>query len=718
MALVVGSKGAARAEGISGYFDLTYSHFNSETRDAVGGTTKVDSGAFIQRYNLALSKTFFPTVTMAASGLFDRIDSSTETDGVKSDASNTRIQPYVSLTLNTPLIMVQGTYLLTEEKAKSNGVSSPTFYRQQAGGSLGYRPDRFPSLNLQYTQSENYDSSRSVRDTVDDVLNVNSLYSPVKDLQLTYAGTFDDFKDKLVNNEFQTRTNSGTVQYSSRWWKNRLTFYGNYNLTQRSTEVTTSGKGEIPFLRSPFAGLVGLSDTPALVALLPNPALIDGNTTVPAGIDIGLFPPGPESARPRNIGLDFVVDTEVNTLYVWVDKKLPINVSTTYAWDIYTSLNNQDWTLRQTVTPAPFGAFDNRFEINFQNVTARYIKVVTRPLAQLPPPTVEDPDPTIFRNIQVTELQAYLRVAAQSVSGKTSITTQFLNLDARVRLLDVPSVYYEVTYFRNQASPNPPTSILTNALSSNHQINRVLSGSWRVSREDNDSERGLRVTYNYYASLIAVPLPTLSHNLNFSGRSEEFEGRKADSNSVFLFNSAELYKGINVNLSGGINRATSETGVKNESTQWSFGASLIPHRTLNVNMSYSSTNGKQSGGNQPDKENKSSAGEISVSFTPFPTLFLFGDWAVFRQTGQPTDLTQNYTLAWSPFPGGTLHFNFPYTETRRSSNDQKDRAFSPNILWNITSRTSFSVSYAWQRSETPLQEFQQNGFVTNLRANF
>jgi hypothetical protein len=614
--------------------------------------------------------------------------------------------------------MLQGTYLLSGEKAKSNGVSSPTFYRQQTGGSFGYRPDGFPSLNLQYTQSENYDASRSLRDTVDDVLNVNSRYSPVKDLQLTYMGTFDDFKDKLVNNEIRTRTNSGTVQYSGSGWKNRLTYYGNYNLSQRATEVTTSGKGEILFLRSPFAGLAGLSDTPALIALPPNPALIDGNTTGPAGIDIGLFPPGPDSGRPRNIGLDFVVDTEVNTLFVWVDKKLPLNVSTTYTWDIYTSQNNQDWTLRQTVTPAPFGAFDNRFEINFPNVTARYIKVVTRPLAQLPPPTVDVPDPTIFRNIQVTELQAYLRKAAQTVSGNTSTTSQFLNLDARVRLLDVPSVYYEITYFRNQASSNPSTSILTNALSSNHQINRVLSGSWRISREDNDSGKGLRITYNYSASLMAVPLPTLTHNFVLSVRTEEFEGRKADNSSAFLYNSAELYKGVNVNLSGGISRATSDTGVKNEGTQWSFGASLIPHRTLNVNMSYNSTQGKLSGGNQPDQENKTSTGDISVSFTPFPTLFLFGDWAVFRQTGQPTDVTQNYTVSWSPFPGGTLHVNFPYTETRRSSNDQKDQTFSPGILWNITSRTTFSVAYAWQRSESPLQLFRENGFTTNLRANF
>ena len=718
MALVTGSNGAARAEGISGYFDLTYSHFNLENRDAAGGKTKADSGAFLQRYGLTLNKMFFPTVTMTASGLFDRIDSSTETDGIKTDSWNSRFQPYVSLTLNTPLIMAQGTYLLNEEKAKSNDFFAPTFTRQQAGGSLGYRPDGFPSLNLQYTQSENYDASRSVRNTVEDVLNVNSLYRPVNDLQLTYTGLFDDFKDKLVSNEIQTRTNSGTVQYSSRWWKNRLTVYGNYSLSQRQTEVTTSGKGEISLLRSPFAGLAGLSDTPALVVLTPNPALIDGNTTVPANIDIGLVPPGSDAAKPRNIGLDFVVDTEVNTLYVWVDKKLPLNVSTTYTWGVYTSQNNQDWTLHRTVSPAPFGSFDNRFEIPFQNVTARYIKVVTRPLAQLPPPTVDDPDPTIFRNIQVTELQAYLRVAAQSVSGKTSVTTQFLNLDGRVRLLDVPSVYYEVTYFRNEASSTPPTSILTNALSANHQFNRVLSGSARVSREDNEGARGLLVIYTYSASLMAVPLPTLTHNFVLSGRTTEFEGKRAESNSAFLYNSAELYKGVNVSLSGGITDASSDTGTENRSTQWSFGASLIPHRTLNVNMSYNETDGKLSGGIQPDQENKTTAEDISVSFTPFPTLFLFWDYAVFRQTGQTTDVTQNYTLAWSPFPGGTLHFNFPYTETRRSSNDQKDRTFSPSILWNITARTTFSVAYTWLRSETPLQEFQQNGVTTNLRANF
>jgi len=55
----------------------------------------------------------------------------------QTDGSRSRIQPYLNLTLNTPLIMVQGTYLLNEEKAKFNGVSCDILSSADQRG-LGY----------------------------------------------------------------------------------------------------------------------------------------------------------------------------------------------------------------------------------------------------------------------------------------------------------------------------------------------------------------------------------------------------------------------------------------------------------------------------------------------------------------------------------------------------------------------------------------------------
>jgi hypothetical protein len=192
-------------------------------------------------------------------------------------------------------------------------------------------------------------------------------------------------------------------------------------------------------------------------------------------------------------------------------------VSDTYFWEVYTSEDNREWVLRQTVSPAPFAPFDNRFEVRFQDVNSRFVKVVTRPLANLPPPTAEYPDPGVFRTIQVTELQAFNTKPAADVAGKSSLTSQTVTLDARVRILSVPSLYYQVTYFAAKSTLAPYRYTLSNALQASHQFNRVFSGSASVSRLDNIDQRGHEVTYLYNASLMAVPLPTLTHNLTYSG---------------------------------------------------------------------------------------------------------------------------------------------------------------------------------------------------------
>ncbi len=158
-----------------------------------------------------------------------------------------------------------------------------------------------------------------------------------------------------------------------------------------------------PIQLVPFAGLAGINDTSHLGALTANSALIDGNLTVSSGINIGQAPSLSGDFRQRNMGLDFGVQTTVSTIYVWVDRPLPPVVVNSFSWDIYTSPDNQNWFFAQTVFPAYFSQFANRFEISFSTVSARYVKVVTRPLAiaVIPPPGFD------VSNIFITEVQAF-----------------------------------------------------------------------------------------------------------------------------------------------------------------------------------------------------------------------------------------------------------------------------------------------------------------------
>jgi len=713
---------AARADGIGGYLQYNFSKGNTEIRDASGSTTTQSSNLFAQQYRLNLDKRIYPNLTASAGGTFERTDvrtnvDTTGVDPLSTDLVSTRIIPFVDLVLNTQLITLGGGYQRNEATVKVNDASLPTLVREQSYARFGYRPDGFPSLNIQAGRNQYYDKDRTVQDIVNDYIGIDSQYRPINKVQLSYLGALSHGTDNRKDYESRSFTNNGTATYSDSYWKNRMTFSGMYNINNLNSEFITSGQGEVSVPLFPFQGLSALSDTPSLVALAPNASLIDGNLAAGSGIDIG-YPTPPVDARPRNLGLDFVIPTPLNTLYVWVDKRLPPTVSDAYTWDVYTSEDNREWVLRQTVSPAPFAPFDNRFEIRFGDVNSRYVKVVTRPLANLPPPTAEYPDPGVFRSILVTELQAFNTKPAADVAGKSSTTSQTVTLDSRVRLLSVPSLYYQVTYFASKSTLAPYRYTLSNALQAYHQFNRVYSGSASVSRLDNIDQRGHEVTYLYNASLMAVPLPTLTHNLSYSGRTLEFEGRRANFNSFYLTNTAQLYPGIDASLSGGIDFSSRESGQKTQGATLGASLNLNPHRTLNVNLSYSGTTSEATGGGKPDTTSSTSGGTISASFTPFSTLYLYGDWSTSSQTDQPTFTRTNYGVNWAPFPDGTLHFNINYLETLQSSDQSKNRSLTSGVRWNINPRASIDLAYTWFLAESIFQEQQSDFLTSNLRITF
>ena len=110
---------------------------------------------------------------------------------------------------------------------------------------------------------------------------------------------------------------------------------------------------------------------------------------------------------------------------------------------MYSSPDNSSGSARPPCPPAPFGPFENRFEIDFPAITARYVKVVTRPLSALVPDSARFPD------ILVTEMQAFLRRPAGEISSRLTQTTHMVNTDVRMRLLDSPSLFYEGFYLYN-----------------------------------------------------------------------------------------------------------------------------------------------------------------------------------------------------------------------------------------------------------------------------
>lgn len=696
-------------QGISGLLEFNYSFFTSRTKDAAGVTTKTETGSTNPRLTLNIDTKIFPNLRLHAGGIAELIKTDFETGGIDTRTTLSRVRPYLDLTLETPLYTAGVGYIMRRERTKTEDSPAVALVNEEYYTILGWRPEGLPVIDLRLKRAKNFDEEKVLQDSRDDSIHLISKYT-YRGLQLNYYGTYLHSMDDLNDLDVKLFTHNGRIVYGGSFLDRRVTVNTTYNIFHQEMKTVSEGTGFVTQQVFPFAGLSKIDDAlpPAPITLDPNPNLVDGNTTAGAGVDLISNLP----LVRRQMGFDFLNPAEVNQILVWVDREITAGVASSFLWDIYVSEDNLNWTHWAGPLAATFGPFQNRFEINFPNIlpSRRYIKVVTTPLLRTP---------LVPSNLFVTELQAFLRRPAADVEGKVKRTSHLYNLDAKARILDHPGLFYDFYYFFNKVLPGDQKRYsVSNGFSVHHRFSRVFSGTARVAREDGEEEDEKRVGYVYQASIAADPLKTLRNSLVFSGRDEEIGGRPNDTHSLFLYNTAQLYPGIDLNLNGGINFREGETGEKTRDIVITVGANFVPHRTMNFGLNYSDTMSRQRGGERGSFSFYTRRLDFHLNYTPFRTLYLLVLIQMIAEKGEDIETIQNYSVNWSPFPDGALQFNLSYTENLRSEDRVKERNFIPSVRWNITKRSYIDLSYQWLNSESKTGKQNSQVISSNLKIFF
>jgi hypothetical protein len=412
-----------------------------------------------------------------------------------------------------------------------------------------------------------------------------------------------------------------------------------------------------------------------------------------------------------------VVDEEINMLKVWLDRDIPVSIANAYSWDIYISQDNVTWTLWHSLLAAPFGPFENYFQLRFPTVKTRFVKVVTSPLS--PAAAAVVPTFTNAGIILIDNLQAFVVKRVADPNHTEHGITHLLNFDSKVKLLESPSLFYELSLFYARAEPSGTDRYdLLNSLLLDHRINPIFSISGQVAREESGDPNGHRGAYLYSATLRAVPLRTLNHSLVYSGRNEWDGPRQIEGNSLFLYNSAELYYGVHAGVSGGVSISSRETGEESTSYILQSNISMIPHRTmtLTTNYSYEETSVRNAGTERfPTSIHRA---EVGLAYRPFPALYLYAQVGVLDQDQADTDILKNFIATWAPFPGGTLLLSVTYNENERSLIDEQTRLVSPSLTWKITSTTVLQLTYVNLKTDSLLQDSNTDVISANLRTSF
>ncbi len=702
------------ADGIDGFTELDYDNSSSKSKDSTGKETNSDSTNFTHKYYLTLNKSFFPNLRLNAGGIFERSYSKSNTDGAESRSMDTNSNLFGNLVLNTPLYNAGTGYTKRVEKTNSQGSDPTALVNEDYSLFLGWKPDELPAVDLRLSRTYNYDYRHLSQDLVTDLALLNLKYLPIKQLDLRYSATYTNPTDKLNATETKDLVQATRATYTDTFFNKRTQVYLNYNFSNRVTTTTTAGAGTVTTQVSPLSGLSlieAFTDLPAIDALQSNTAVIDGNPTASAGINIGFSPRIAGDNQSRDIGFGFADNTsEMNTIYVFVDKNLPGNVWGAFSWAVYKSDDNQNWTVVDGAPSVTFGTFQNRFEITLPAQTgARFIKVVTKPLD---PAVTSDPQ---FSDIFATEMQGFLIVPASEVKTRSESTTSIINASAKTKILDSPNLSHDFSLFLTHASPQGLTTyFLTNGLSLDRKLSRVFAVNARAAREDSELSTGHVGSFVYSASLAAIPLATLSNSVVFSGRQDKKSTGTSNTNSVTIFNKATLYQGIDAYLGLGMNFGKQETGQGTNGKLVNFGATFVPHRAMTLNLTYVYSTSNQSGGDLPSSKSKNNRAEASISYTPVRAMYLF--CSVSRTTTEGLSKTlANYGLNFSPFPDGDLQFHFAYTENVGPSNEGTTRLISPTLRWNIRSGAYLDVSYTLSQTRSAVESSDSRTINASLK---
>ncbi|GFO70423.1 hypothetical protein GMLC_40020 [Geomonas limicola] len=727
---------SARADGISGYLEYLYGTSSMKTRDISGVSSSTRNDSFLQRYNLAMDKTLYPLLTLSAGGLYEDTNAHATTDGISSDSSTTRLSPYVDLALKNNFVSSGLGYRRREETTSSNGQSTPKLIQNEYTANLGWRPAGLPTFSLFYTKRDFYDELRTSQDLQTESYTWSSTFREIKGLEVNYGGSYSQNRNNLLQSETQSFANSGRIAYSDSYLGNRVLFHTGYSFALQNSTIISHGTAGLLYTAQTAQSQL-FATTPDTTVVPPTTVTSGALTAVSSFPTVNLVLPQntvpPAVLKQNNIGLVFPSPLTVSTLFLSVTSKgaAPSSVSLSqvagnFSWQVYTSTDGVNWsgptvpTVTTSTNPADFGISESGFLLSFPAVTTQYVKVVETP-AQIPI-TVVVPADIDAGSILLSRLLSFSLVQGKAgTSSSSSNIGGVLDVNARVQLLEALNLSWDFSFVmshsKSDESSLATTYLMSNGVSFSRRLNEILTSNGRVAEDFSmDSQSKVRNSLSYSAGLNATPLPTLNHSLVYGGRTDISDSGTSTTNSVYLNNSAALYRGLSLNVGAGYSTSSDAKSGDTDSVSFTAGLDMVPNKDLTLGLSYQDSTAEHNGGGQPRTTSFIRNAAVSATYRPFVALYLVGGYSIYMQNDRSNVSLVNYGAGWSPFAGGDLQINMNYTESLTSTGNEKVTTYGPSVRWNIRSGSSLDLSYNRQKTVSDFSgSTDVNSFSAQLR---
>ncbi len=709
---------AARGDGLALRYAPAYALVDTETTRADGTRSDLRAERFDQRLTLNLDRAIFPTVTAGANGLLDW------NQGWVRDADghlDTDLRRWLgTLRLEYQNEPLRGSVLYTRRDGRLDTTRAGATTRLEGptvddwAGTLSWRPADLPSATLTAGRTETRQDGASPVDRTTTSAGLSLGWEGWERWRLTYGWQVLNPVDRVRDTESLDQVHSARASWTDTFAGGRVTAFAAYTGAVRDSRTTSGAGGATRETRQlPSAGLGAVErfpDTADRITLPVAPGLVDADLAASTGLDLGHARTTAGDAAPRDLGLRFPDDrTEVNQLRVHVDRPLPPAVAAGFAWEVWRSDDNLAWARVATVASAPFGDLQNRFEVAFPATRARYLKVVTRPLA-----TAVSVDP-LYAAILVTELEAFLVEALPAGTVRSGGLSGAASGGLRVLLLPDQGLTYDLVVNANHR--NHPTDLrgtVEHSLGWGQELDPRTHASARVVRSDTFDRAAHQAQTGWGASIMADPLPALGWSANYSGSLTESPSGNALANGVTASLRADLYERASAGLNAAFRLGRSGAGRASQVASAGLSTSLAPHRALTLTGTLGWLHTDAWGAGLPATAQRSGRVEGSATFNPFPALYLSatGSRNLF---GLAPAVQTSLGAGVSLFHGGALSLRFNFAQTSDTLAGLRSRTLGTGLVWTIAPGKSLTVNLSRLDSTSPAETIRSDALTAQLQ---
>lgn len=708
MAAAITAAGRARAEGLSLTLEPGYSLVDSDSRDGAGNLTREETQTFRQRYRASLDRSLTEFLAASVGGSLADDKSWSRTNGVWSEAHGRDTMGFGRLSLVTPALTVG----LAAERRRFETLipSSPTAVTDSYTGDALWHPLGLPELQLRVAHVDAYDRPLRDRDTSTDTAQLAMRYRERR-YELRYLVAWNRGQDKLHRVDTTGVDQSAIGTRNDSFFGGRITSYLSGTVATRSAYTQARGVGgTVSRQQLPVTGLSAVLAAPATsvnATLQPNPALLDGNTSASAAVNLGWGLAALGDHDGREVGGRFAdLVTDVNTFYVFFDRRLTAEVGNAVATSaqVWLSDDNARWTGPLPGASARFDPqIDNRIEVTIAQRRARYLKVTLQPLVT--GVTVD----TAYRDLFVTEVQFLLVLPVEQVPRRDSTVSLSATGIAKSILLTSPELAYDVAgTVTRQTNPALTSYTLVNGLSVARKLTRTLAASARGARQDvNDGSEHVG-TWQWNGALTWNPLATAFTSVTYNGSRND---KDQTMHALSALGRADWYEGITSQASGTGSITTqglrvSRSGQATGTTSFSPN----PYVTLSVGGLYSRTLV-----NDPDAgDTLTRYGRVdgTISLYPAPALTASGSVSRVFLGDRPTTFA-SLQGSFSPLRSD-LQLSVSYSKTLDTEAQSTTELLAPSLRWNIRSGVSLTVAYTGLHIVSPAQTQSTRALTANL----